>query len=404
MRLRNLIWKELWERPTAMLTSLLAILLGVTAFVAIRSVGVSSEQAVSKELQALGANVLMLPKGVTLQDYYGADQHGETIPEEHALRLALANLVGVEHVSPKLCVPAALQGRDVTLTGILPQSEFQAKAAWGGAELFSNKHSGCKRACARSAGAAPDSMATRRVVQELQENEALLGADVAQFAKVAKGGQIEILGESLKVVAILPATGTVDDGRVFAHLHTVQRLAKAGEVVNAIEIMGCCEDAAGSLVNELRTMFPDTKIVTISQVVETQVSVNRTMHRVSGLMFVVLIVLGGASMAGAMYSNVSERRREVGTLMALGATPGFIARLFLGKASLLGLAGGFGGAMVGTGLAMVLGPQLAGVSVEPLPWLGLVAVATSLAVAVAASYLPARRAAHIDPCLAFKEI
>ena len=126
MRLRNLIWKELWERPTAMLTSLLAILLGVTAFVAIRSVGVSSEQAVSKNLQALGANVLMLPKGVTLQDYYGADQHGETIPEEHALRLALANLVGVEHVSPKLCVPAALQGHAVTLTGILPQSEFQA--------------------------------------------------------------------------------------------------------------------------------------------------------------------------------------------------------------------------------------------------------------------------------------
>ena len=46
----------------------------------------------------------------------------------------------------------------------------------------------------------------------------------------------------------MPRTGTVDDSRVFAHLHTVQRLSKSGEVINAIEVMGCCEDAAGNLV------------------------------------------------------------------------------------------------------------------------------------------------------------
>ena len=47
-------------------------------------------------------------------------------------------------------------------------------------------------------------------------------------------------------------TGTTDDGRVFAHLHRVQELADAGPVVNVIEIMGCCEEAASGLVADPR--------------------------------------------------------------------------------------------------------------------------------------------------------
>ena len=50
----KLIWKELWQRPTAMITCLLAITLGITALVAIRSVTVFSEQAVSQQLRVAG--------------------------------------------------------------------------------------------------------------------------------------------------------------------------------------------------------------------------------------------------------------------------------------------------------------------------------------------------------------
>ena len=84
MRLWTLIRKELWERPVPMLTCLAAIVLGVTALVAIRTVTVFSESAVARELDALGANVLILPKGVSLQDFYASDLHDKTLPEEHA--------------------------------------------------------------------------------------------------------------------------------------------------------------------------------------------------------------------------------------------------------------------------------------------------------------------------------
>jgi len=102
---------------------------------------------VKQQLETLGANVLILPKGATLQDYYAADLHGQTLPEEHVSAVLLAGLMGVEKLSPKLCVPASLGDRTVTLTGILPQSEFQAKAAWQTVGLLSPKkaHAGCKK-------------------------------------------------------------------------------------------------------------------------------------------------------------------------------------------------------------------------------------------------------------------
>jgi putative ABC transport system permease protein len=402
----KLIWKELWQRPTAMVTCLLAISLGITALVAIRSVTVFSERAVSEKLEALGANVLLLPQGVSLQDYYAADAHGATLPEEHATQLALANLEGVQKISPKLSVPAELNGRRVTLTGILPQSEFEAKAAWQSVELFSNAHANCKKKAALQDDNRSDTenLAHGRFVREIADDQVFIGADVAKLARVNGGDRITLLGQPFTVAGVVRPTGTVDDGRVFAHLHTVQRLADKGQAVNVIEIMACCEDAAGGLTGQLADLFPDAKVVTITQVVDTQVAVNRLMARLSYLFFAVLVVVGAASIAGTMFANVTERRREIGTLMALGATPSLVSRLFLGKALVVGLAGGAAGYLGGTILAVALGPNWAGVPVQPLPSLGGVAIVLAGIVALVASYLPARRAALVDPCLCFREV
>ena len=184
---------------------------------------------------------------------------------------------------------------------------------------------GCKSASCtpKPASLSPESLASERTIEKLLENQAVVGSDVAARLKLKPGASIELLGAKFEVLAVLPPTGTVDDSRIFAHLHTVQKLAHAGEVVSAIEVLGCCEDAAGQLVPELSKLLPDCKVVTISQVVQTQVGVNRLMARASLVVLVVLTLLGGASVLSTISSNVRERRREIGTLMALGATPGF---------------------------------------------------------------------------------
>ena len=247
------------------------------------------------------------------------------------------------------------------------------------------------------------SYASTRIVHELEQDEALVGADLADAEQIEVGQEIEIEGETFTVSGILPATGTTDDGRVFAHLHRVQDMADVGPVVNVIEVMGCCEDAATTLVSELDALLPDARIVTISQIVETQVTVNRLMERLSYVIFAILMLIAGASIASVMFSNVAERRRELGTLMALGATPSMVSRMILLKASAIGLIGGGAGLLLGIVMALLVGPYLLSLQITPSSQAILVGVFVAMVVSLGASYLPARRAAHLDPCLCFQE-
>jgi putative ABC transport system permease protein len=405
MTMLSMVICELRARPWSLLSSGLAILLGVAALVAIRHVTVHSEGEVSRQLSTLGANILVLPKDATLQDFYSADQNGGRLPEEHVSEILMAGLTGVEKVSPKLNVAADLGGLPVTLTGILPQSEFAAQAAWQTVSMFTpKKHDGCTKAHTGPADTSPEALVTTRAIENLKENELILGADIADRSAFSAGDSVKLLGGEFAILAVLPRTGTVDDSRVFGHLHTVQKLSGSGETVNAIEIVGCCEDAAGDLVPELSKLLPNTKVVTISQVVQTQVGVNRLMANTSWFILGVLVLVGGTSLAGAISANVRERRKEIGTLMAMGATPTFVLRMFLAKALILGIGAGTIGCLLGLVTAMVAGPQWAGVSIVPLPGTAVLSIVSATTVALAAAYWPARQAARLDPCLCFQEV
>ncbi len=415
MTLRSLVWKELSQRPAPTITALLAVALGVAALVSVQSLATSSEAKIAHQLQQLGANVLILPAGVGLHDYYAADLHGRTLPEEYVTRIALAQKVGVEELAPKLCVTAEHQGRPIVLTGILPRNEFFQKSAWGSVDLMlagleehalGKKHAGCTgRTCQLPPADAADlhSYAQTRVVHELPPDALLVGAEIAAREGFVEGAEVTLLGETFRVAAVLPPTGTLEDGRVFAHLHTVQRVAGTGPVVNVIEVMACCEDAASGLISELGQLLPGSRVVTISQIVATQVSVNRLLGKLSYALFGILMLAGGASIAGVMFANVAERRRELGTLMALGATPGILSRLILWKAALLGSAGGAGGLLLGVVAAAVIGPWAMDVVTRPSLSAAILGLAGAIGVTLVASYWPARRAATLDPCVCFQE-
>ena len=407
MHLRKLVWREMFERKNQLATSFLAILLGIAVVVSIKNITFYSEKAVAGQLDALGANVLILPKSVSLQDYYSADMQNDEFPEEYVSRLALSDLQGLDNISPKLSMPVKLRDRSFTLTGILPKSEFQAKAMWAGAGIFSRPAEGCGTVADVPGAVKPSAKETlvrQRVISDLAATEALVGADVAAILGTKEGDALDVLGRSFTITAVLPQTGTVDDSRIFAHLHTVQEMANKGSVINAIEIVGCCKEISAGLVQKINTLLPDAKVVTVTQVVDTQVKTNAMMARLSLMFLGIIVLVGGASSANYMYANVFERRREIGTLMALGAGSSVILKMFLLKALLLGLAGGICGYVLGTVLAVGLGPRLAGIPVLPMPVLVFWAIGISVAIALLASFFPARRAARLDPCATLQEV
>jgi putative ABC transport system permease protein len=404
MKLRTIVWREVFERRNQLATSFFAILLGITAIVAIRNVTYYSEKAVARELDALGANILVLPKSCSLQDYYAADMQGEEFPEEYVTTLAASGLEGLDNISPKFSMPLTLGDKHFTLTGILPKSEFQAKAAWQGAGIFSRPQGcGVVELPGQEAPPPKETLVRKRVIDNLGETDALLGADVAASLGLKQGDALDVLGKSFTVTAVLPQTGTVDDSRVFAHLHTVQTLAGKGPVLNAIEIVGCCLQISKGLVGQINKLLPEAKVVTVTQIVETQVKTNHLMSNLSLVFLGIIALVGGASIANYMYANVFERKREIGTLMAMGAGSRVVLKMFMLKAALLGLAGGIAGYVLGTIAAVVLGPQIAGVPVLPMFGLAPLAIGVAMAIALVASYFPARRAARMDPCAALQE-
>lgn len=407
MKMSTLVLQELFERKSQLATAFLSVLLGICVIVAVRTIHFYSEKAVARELDALGANILILPKTSNLQDYYSADLQAETFPENYVTLLLKSDIQGLDNLSPKVSAPITLKGRRFTLTGILPKDEFAAKAAWKSVGIF-GKTEGC--------GTVPDATLPspgfseserrvhRKVIESLGEKETILGSELAFFLEVKVDETVRLAGRDFKVTAILPATGTIDDSRAFINLRVAQKITGRKDALNAIEIVGCCNQISQGLVAKIDKLLPDAKVVTIAQIVDTQIKTNRLMAGLSWLTLVVIVILGGAGIANYMVANVEERTREIGTLMAMGAGRRVILRIFLLKALMIGLAGGVSGSILGSAVAMIFGPSIAGTAVFPLPWLCAGATGLGVIVALAASFLPALNASKMDPSAALREL
>jgi len=404
MKIKNIVLRELFQRNNQLISSLAAVSLGIAVMVAIQSTTYYSEKAVAGELDALGANILILAKDATVQDYYSADFQQSEIPESYVSILTNSGLQGLDNLSPKLSIPVDMGIRKATLTGILPINEFKSKAIWQGTlGVFSKPQSCGVAANIPGISDTTRNLVRKRVINDLAANSILVGADIAKSLAIKEGDSLTVLGKRFFAEAILPITGTVDDGRLFAHLHTVQKLAKKDSVLHSIEIVGCCSAISMGLIQQINKLLPDAKVVTISQIVTTQIRANTVMKRISLIMLVVILVVGGASIANYMFANVYERRREIGIYMAMGANSPWILKLFLLKALIIGLSGGIIGYILGSVLAVILGPRIAGVTVLPLPMYAIYSVVISTVIAFVASAIPAINATKVDPSLIMKE-
>jgi len=408
MRKFDIILKELSERKSQLVTSFIAITLGITVIVGIKTVTCYSEKAVARELDNLGANVLVLPKSATVSDYYSADFVNAELPEAYVDTIIASGLQGVDNLSPKLTIPVTLKARKFILTGILPKNEFNSKPAWQITGDIFTRPMGCGAVNVRGAkigdDTALDKTAVRKeVINDLGATETLLGFDAARLLNVQKGSSFTINGKAFTVRRVLPPTGTVDDARIFAHLHTVQELYGKGRVLSAIEVVGCCKEIARGLIDGLNTLMPDARVVTISQITSTQQRTNAMMAQFSLIFLVIIVLVGAVSIANYMFANVQERRREIGTFIALGMSPRQVLAIFYGKALLLGVVGGLVGYGLGTVLAIGLGPQIAHIPVLPMPALLGWALAISMAITLVATAIPARNAAGLDPATTLME-
>lgn len=399
MNILSLVAKEIFERKTQLMTSFLAIFLGISIIVAVRNINIFSEKAVSDQLASLGANIMILPKSMNIQNYYDADLNNETISEEYISTLANSKLNGVENLSPKLSSKVNLGDKEYILTGILPINEIKAKESWEGKGIFSNP-----KTCGITTPITQETQVRRNVIESLGENEALIGFDVATTQNLKQGQDINVSGKTFKVLSALPMTGTIDDSRIFVNLKTAQAMTGNIGRISAIEVVGCCQEISKGLIQEINKMLPDAKVITITQIVDTQIRMNKTMSDLSLLLLILIILIGGATIANYMFTNVYERRKEIGTLMAMGAPSTMIISMLLIKALGLGIFGGLAGFVVGSIISVVLGPSITNVAVMPVWSLSFLALVIATGTSIIASLIPAWKASSLDPSSILQEV
>ena len=405
MNLLKLVWLELGQRRTQLISGILAITLGIGVIVAIRSISVVSEKAVAVNLDNLGANIMVLPQGASVDNYYAADIDAPTFPEEYVERIVTSELTGVDNLSPKLTRRIDINGQKLVLTGILPKNELASKPIWQNSGLFGAE---LKAACGpnptNTTLGYKDEKLQRKSIDSLGTNDCLIGSNASALLKVKEGDKVTILGTELTVGKVLSETGTVDDDRIFAHLHTVQTILGIQGQVSAIEIMGCCNAISDGLLGKLRNILPDTRITTIGQIVSTQIKTNKLMNQISLIILIIIVFVGGISIGNYMWANVNERKKEIGILRMIGYPKSSIYYILMLKAAIMGLIGGIIGFLAGILIAWFLGPYIAGINIAPIPILLVWSVVISILISLIGSVLPAWFAARFEPYTNMQEV
>jgi putative ABC transport system permease protein len=141
--------------------------------------------------------------------------------------------------------------------------------------------------------------------------------------------------------------------------------------------------------------------MTMAQHLADRTDAERGLSRLLALAGALALGLAAVGLYGIMAYAVTRRTREIGVRVALGAQPRDVIRLFVGEGTRLALAGILSGAVPGLGLTFLLANVLFGV--RPADPLAIGGAATVLiCTALAASYLPARRALRVDPIAALR--
>lgn len=395
MRLTDLTLKELWHRKSQLVSGLLAITLGIGVIVGIRSISVVSEKAVAVNLDNLGANILVLPQSSSVDNYYAADIDASTFPEDYVEKLVTSTIPGVDNISPKLTRRVKVGNETIVLTGILPKSEIASKPIWQQGGIVGEK---VAASCAPSGPKKyADEKLQRKGIDTLANYDCFIGSGIATRLNLKEDDTLTIMNQQFTIVKLLPETGTVDDDRVFANLHSIQTLLGTGEQISAIEIMGCCSAISDGLLGKLRNTLPDTRITTIGQIVSTQIETNRLMNKISFVFLIIILFVGSISIGNYIWANVNERRKEIGILRMIGYHKRHVYYILVLKAVIMGIVGGVAGYVVGTFAAIWLGPQFAGIEVSPIYSLLFVSIAISITISILGSVIPAYMAGKIEP-------
>jgi putative ABC transport system permease protein len=164
--------------------------------------------------------------------------------------------------------------------------------------------------------------------------------------------------------------------------------------------LGEAQNEITALLKQRRRIRPgqqdDFRIRNVAEIVQARTAAQRTLTWLLAATAAVSLIVGGIGIMNIMLVSVTERTREIGLRMAVGARRRDILAQFLTESIVLCLAGGLIGLALGLGAAYVIS-AMAGWPVLISSMIIMIGIGASASVGIAFGYIPARKAAHLNP-------
>lgn len=389
----RLAFREIGRNLMRSSLTVLGIVIGVAAVISMVTLGEGATEMITDEISGMGSNMLIIRPG-TQQGPGGVRASASPFEASDAEAIAL-EIPSVAAVAPTTSSSAiAVYGNENWSTSVLGTAngylDVRDWSVAAGRPFNDGELRAGKLSC----------MLGATVQEELFGYQDPLGAS------------IRLGNVSCKVIAVLESKGEStfgadQDDFVLMPLRAIQRRFTGNQDVAMIFVSAINSDATTTAKQEIEELLrqrrrikaneeDDFNVMDMAEIATTMENTTGILTTFLGAVAAISLLVGGIGIMNIMLVSVTERTREVGIRLAIGALSREVLMQFLVEAMMLSLFGGILGVGMGIGLAAIAATML------NLPFvfnsfIAIVAFLFSGVVGVIFGYFPARRAAHLDP-------
>ena len=395
----RLALKSLMTSKMRALLTMLGIIIGVGAVIVITSLGNGMQNMMNEQFEKLGANLVQVQLFM-----YGGDSRSVDPDDMYELLDKYPQYISgvTPYVSAQLAVR---QGSE----------DFERTSIYGVGETFLNE---------RGATMSGQNLGKGRFISYIDaaryQNVCVIGAYLEEeaFQGDALGKQLSIGGEHFTVIGVLEKNSDMSEGSgddiIYLPYTTALRLSGSADASIYMFTSTSKDTAAtakGIIENRLYKTFQSSDyyfVMTSAEMMDAMNAMMGTMMAVLVAIAAISLLVGGIGIMNIMLVSVTERTREIGIRKSLGAKRKDIRGQFIIEAGTTSAIGGVLGILVGIGLASLAGSLIGGMMTSSMgggstfsavPNLSSVAVAfgVSVGIGILFGYLPAKKAAALNP-------